>query len=152
MQVCDTVRTVLPYECLFGISLLLVPFRSRWFHLQLSEMVIFVTIAIANVVFYWAVLLHAVSSYEFLVFYVNSLLSLSRSRWFHLVPGGFNSFQVVPACSGQFHLISACSSFQYVLYKTRTPPFSYYCRLKSCDHVTVLPRAEKVLNEYKVFE
>ena len=34
------------------------PFYSMWFQLQASEMVLFVTIAIANVVFYWTMVLH----------------------------------------------------------------------------------------------
>ena len=40
------------------VSSLLVPFCSRWFHLQASEMVPCVTITIANAVFYWVMVLH----------------------------------------------------------------------------------------------
>ena len=58
---------------------------------------------------------HTVSSYEFLVFSVNSLLSLSRSRWFHLVPGGSNSFKVVLACSSWFQVVSTYFSLFLVL-------------------------------------
>ena len=67
-----------PMSIFSCVSLLLVPFRCRWFHLKTSEMVLFVTIAIPNAVFYWAMVLHAVSYYEFLVFCVSSLLSPSR--------------------------------------------------------------------------
>ena len=47
---------------------------------------------------------HIVSSYEFLVFCISSLLVPSRVRWFQLIPGSSSSFQVVPAWP----------SFQYV--------------------------------------
>ena len=66
-------------------------------------MVLFVTIAIANVEFYWAMLLHAqFVPKSFLFFCVNSLLSPYRSRWFHFVP-------VVPIRSRQFQLVPAGS-------------------------------------------
>ena len=39
-------------------------------------------------------------------FLCQSLLSLSRSRWFYLVPDGSSLFQVVPACSSQFQVFS----------------------------------------------
>ena len=49
-----------------------------------------------------------------------------------------------------------------LVYRTRAPLFSYFCRLKSCGHVTLLPcqyiRTEKLLNEnkflneYNIFE
>ena len=64
---------------IFCVRLLLVPFCSMCFHLQISEMVIVVTIAVANVVFYLLGngIARAVSSYEFLVFFcVSSLLSI----------------------------------------------------------------------------
>ena len=40
------------------VSLFLVPYSSMLFHLQRSELELFITIAIANVVFYWATVLH----------------------------------------------------------------------------------------------
>ena len=40
------------------VSSLPASFCSRWFHLQASEMVFFVTLTIANVLFYWALVLH----------------------------------------------------------------------------------------------
>ena len=52
--------------------------------LQIPGMLLFVTIAIANVVFYWAMVLYAVSS-EFLLFCVVC--------WVHLVIGGSTLFQ-----------------------------------------------------------
>ena len=69
-----------------------------------------------NSYYYFCVLLgnaiaRTVSSYEFLVFCVNSLLSLSRSRWFHLVLGSSNSFQVVPGSSYLFQLVPCFSMY-----------------------------------------
>ena len=111
-----------PMSIFSCVSLLLVPFRCRWFHLKTSEMVLFVTIAIPNAVFYWAMVLHAVSYYEFLVFlcqFVVESISLkaapscfrwfqvvpAHSRWFQLVAGGSSSLQVVPdRSSGSFSL------------------------------------------------
>ena len=47
------------YEFLLScVSLFLVPYSSMFFHLQISELELFITIAIANVVFYWATVLH----------------------------------------------------------------------------------------------
>ena len=40
------------------VSSLPAPFCSRCFHLQASERGFFVTITIANVIFYWAMVLH----------------------------------------------------------------------------------------------
>ena len=51
----------------------------RWFHLQASEMVLFVTITIPNIVFYWAMVLHVqFLPMNFFFFCVNSLLSPSH--------------------------------------------------------------------------
>ena len=100
--------THFPMSVFICVSLL-VSFRSWWFHLQTSEMVLFLTVTIANVLLYWAMVLHAVFSYEFLVFFV------SVHCWVHLVPGGSSSFPVVPACSMWFQLAPACSLFEYNL-------------------------------------
>ena len=62
---------------------LLVSFRSRWFHLQTSEMVLFLTVTIASVLLYWAMVLHAVFSYEFLVFLCQFI---AESILFQVVP------------------------------------------------------------------
>ena len=78
-------------------------------YLQTTEMVLFVTIAIADVVFHRV--LHTVSSYDFLVFCVSSLLSPSRSNRFQLVPGSSSLFQVVSVLSIWFKLVLACSLF-----------------------------------------
>ena len=88
-----------PMSVFIYSSSLLAPFRFRWFHLQTSEMVLLMTITIADVVFYWVIVLQTVSSYEFVVFCVSLLLTPSHYRWFHLVPGSYSSFQVVPARS-----------------------------------------------------
>ena len=74
-----------------------------WFH-SVPEMVLFVTIAIANVfILLGNAIACTVFSYEFLVFCTNLLLSLSLSkwfspsfRWFQFVPGSYSWFQVVP--------------------------------------------------------
>ena len=86
---------------------LLVSFRSRWFHLQTSEMVLFLTVTIANVLLYWAMVLHAVSSYEFLVFFLCQFIAEAILfqvfpacyRWFQLIPGSSSLFQLVPCLS-----------------------------------------------------
>ena len=62
----------------------------RWFHLQASEMVLFVTITIANVVFYWEMVLHV----KFLPMDFSFLLCqfAAESISLHVVPGGSSSF------------------------------------------------------------
>ena len=98
------------------VSSLAAPFCSRQLHPQASEMVFFVTITIANVIFYWAMVLHV----HFLL--MNFFFRfVSRRFWIHLVAGGSrlfqiilsdsSSFQVVPVCSRWF---PACFSFQQV--------------------------------------
>ena len=75
----------------------------------------FVTIAIANVVFYWAMILYAqFLSWNFLFFRVSSLLSPSRYRWFHLVPGGSSWFKLIPGGSGLFQLVPRFSMYDIV--------------------------------------
>lgn len=109
MQANDIVYTVLPFECFFCVSLLLVPFHSRWFHLETSEMVFFATIAILNIDFYWAMALYAQSCP------INFMFFISVCCWVHLVSGGSTLFQVVPLCFRWFQLIQgSCSSFQVV--------------------------------------
>ena len=87
-------------------------------------------LAIANVVFYCLMLLHAqflptsflfFASIRCSVYLVSSSLTL-----FRVVPFRFRQFQLVLAGSSQFQRISTCSSFQYVRYKTRAPSFSYF--------------------------
>ena len=68
-----------PVSVFICISLL-VSFRCTWFHLQTSEMMLFVTIAIANVVFYWSILLQVVPPCSRWFYEV-----LACSRWFQLV-------------------------------------------------------------------
>ena len=99
---------------------LLVPIFSRKFHLQTSKMVPFVTIAIANIVFYWVMVLYGQSllSLCMIFFFCVSVccwihLVPHGSRRFQLVPDGFSLFQVVPPCSRWFHLVPAQSSFTY---------------------------------------
>ena len=115
-----------------------------------NEMVLFVTIAIAKCcIILFNAITHTVYSYKLSCFFV------SVCCWVYLVPCGFNSFQVVSVSPNSFQLVF--NSFPRIsMYATRwPPPFSYFCRLKSCDHVTVLPclyiRTENLLNEYKFF-
>ena len=108
-----------PMSAFIYVSSLLVLYRSRWFHLQTSEMVVFVTIAIANVVFYWVMVLHA----QFIP--MNFLFFVSVRCWVHLVTGGstlfefaagsFSLFQMVPACSRWFQLAPRFSKYVTVL-------------------------------------
>ena len=84
---------------------------SRWFHLQTSEMLPFVTIASA-IVFYWLMILHAPvlpMNFFFLCQFVPESISLKVvpdcSRWFQLVPGGFSSFQVILARPRLFQVV-----------------------------------------------
>ena len=87
------------------VSSLRFPFFSRLFHLQTSEMVLFLTITIANVAFYWAMVLHVqFLPMNFLLFCVSLFLS----------PSQYRCFLVVPARSRWFQLVPARSLFQYV--------------------------------------
>ena len=64
-------------------------FCSRWFHIQAFEMVFFVTITIANVVFYWAMVLHVQffpMNFFFLCQFVAESISLQ------VVPGSSSLF------------------------------------------------------------
>ena len=79
-----------------------VSFCSSWFHLQTSKMVLFRTITIANVVFYQVIELHAISSYEFIIFSVIPF-------WVHLVTGGSTLLQVVRGSLSLFQVVPAHS-------------------------------------------
>ena len=104
-----------PMSVFIYVSSLLVPFRSRWFHLQTSEMVLFVAIAIANVVFYWVMVLHA----QFLP--MKFLFFVPVRCWVHLATGGSTLFELAPGSSSLFQMVPACSIwFQLV------PRFSMY--------------------------
>lgn len=105
-------QVLLRYERLVNCaSLLLVPSNSKRFHLQTSEMQLFMTIAIANVAFCWAMVLQVqLLPVGFLFFYVTSFLCPAYYRYFQVVPGCSNSFQLVPACFRCFQLIPAGSS------------------------------------------
>ena len=110
---CRLMTSYIPYSPMsvfICVSSLLVPFCSRWFHLQALEMMFFVTITIANVVFYWVMVLHVQFLPMNLFFFCVSLLmnqTCSRlfqvvpvhSRWFQLILGSSSSLQVVPTCS-----------------------------------------------------
>ena len=103
-------RFILYTQCLFCVSLLLVLFRSRWFHLQASEMILFGTIATANVAFYWAMLLQAQLLPTSFLFFV------SLSCWVYLVSGDFTFFQMVPTHFSLFLVLSCtlqdtCTTF-----------------------------------------
>ena len=106
-----------PMSVFICVSLLLVPYCSRWFHLQTSELVLLITMA--TVVFYWAMTLHVqFLPINFLVFLCQFITNPSCYRWFQIVPTHsrwlHSSFQVVPACSRCFQIIPAHSLFQYV--------------------------------------
>ena len=92
------------------VSSLPAPFCSRCFHLQ---MVFFDTITIANVEFYWGMVLHTqFLPINFFFVCVSSLLSPYRSRQFQLVLGGSSSFQVVPPCSRWLQLVPTFSMYE----------------------------------------
>ena len=57
------------------------------------------------------VVARTVSSYEFLVFCLSSLLSPCCHRWFHLVPGSSSSF-LISVCMNLKHFHSTVSLFQ----------------------------------------
>lgn len=105
-------QVVLRYERLVNcVSLLLVPSNSKRFHLQTSEMQLFMTKAIANVAFCWAMVLHVkLLLVGFLFFYVSSFLFPTYYRSFQVVPPCSSLFQLVPACFRCFQLIPAGSS------------------------------------------
>ena len=75
---------------------LLVPIFSRKFHLQTSKMVLFVTIAIANIVFYWVMVLYGQSLLSLCMIF---FFCVSVCCWIHLVPHGSRWFHLVPAQS-----------------------------------------------------
>ena len=81
--ICSRLMILYTQYCLMGffvcVSWLLVPFRRGWFHLQTSEMVLFVKITSAKVVFYWRMVLIA----QFLP--INLLFFVTVRCWVHLV-------------------------------------------------------------------
>ena len=114
-----------PMSVFICVCPLLVPFCSSWFHLQISEMVLFVTITIAYVYsigqWCWTHNFFLLISF----FFVISLLSSSRYRWgdsslfqlVHVVPVRFRWFQLVlgvqlvAGSSSSFQVVPACFSF-----------------------------------------
>ena len=107
--ICSRLMILYTQYCLMGffvcVSWLLVPFRRGWFHLQTSEMVLFVKITIAKFVFYWTM----VSIAQFLP--INLLFFVSVRCWVHLVTSVFSLLQVVPVRCSSFLLVPAQSSF-----------------------------------------
>ena len=107
--ICSRLMILYTQCCLMGffvcVSWLLVPFRRGWFHLQTSEIVLFVKITIAKVVFYWAM----VSIAQFLP--INLLFFVSVRCWVHLVTSVSSLLQVVPVRCSSFLLVPAQSSF-----------------------------------------
>ena len=81
-----------PMNVFICVNPLLVSLHSRWFYLQTSEMMLFVTITIANVVFYCAMLLDV----QFLP--MNLLFFVSVRCRVHRVTDGSTLSQVVPPC------------------------------------------------------
>ena len=124
--ICSRLMILYTQCCLMGffvcVSWLLVPFRRGWFHLQTSEMVLFVKITIAKFVFYWTMVSIAqFSSYQFVVFCVCSMLSPSRYKCFQLVAGGSSSLQFVPAHSSSVFIL-VCT-----VKKAHSSVFVIYC-------------------------
>ena len=98
------------------VSSLLVLFRSRWFHLQISQILLFVKVTIAKVVFYWAMMLHAQILPMNIVFRLILLLSPSCYRWFTLAPGGSNLdiACTVPSYKFIVYFVSFCFSVHLI--------------------------------------
>ena len=107
--ICSRLMILYTQCCLMGfficVSWLLVPLRRGWFHLQTSEMVLFVKITIAKVVFYWTMVLIA----QFLP--ISLLFFVSVRCWVHLVASVSSLLQVVPVRCSSFLLVPAQSSF-----------------------------------------
>ena len=107
--ICSRLMILYTQCCLMGfficVSWLLVPLRRGWFHLQTSEMVLFVKITIAKFVFYWTM----VSIAQFLP--INLLFFVSVRCWVHLVTSVSSLLQVVPVRCSSFLLVPAQSSF-----------------------------------------
>ena len=77
---------------------LLVPSCFSWFHLRTSEIVLILTIAVANFVFCWEmVCAHSLS--QFVAGSVLVQLVPPCSRTFQLFPGGSCLFKAVLVCS-----------------------------------------------------
>ena len=158
----------MPCECLFCISLLLVPFRFRWFHLHTSEVVLFVTIAIANVA-----QLHSCTHSFFLRFscflcqFVAESISFQVvspwSRWFQFVPGSSSLFQLALGSSNSFQLVPRFSMYATRHVRRLSPIFvgwnhaMTWLFFNACkvfewkyvfEHFWVKP---KFLNEHEIF-
>ena len=107
--ICSRLMILYTQCCLMGfficVSWLLVPLCRGWFHLQTSEMVLFVKITIAKFVFYWTM----VSIAQFLP--INLLFFVSVRCWVHLVTSVSSLLQVVPVRCSSFLLVPAQSSF-----------------------------------------
>ena len=101
-----------PMSVLICVSLLLVSLRSEWFHLQTSEMVLFVK---NNYCQCW-ILLVMVLQPQFLP--TNFLFFVLVRCWIQLVPGVSSSFQVIPAWSS-FFLVLGCTQYISVEFRDR---------------------------------
>ena len=136
------------------VSSLPAPFCSRWFHLQASEMVLFVTITITNIVFYWEMVLHVqFLPMNFFFFCVNSLLSPSRYRWFQVVPARSRWFKlllVVPARSSWFQLVPPFSIYENCIRETkRSQRNEISLNLLFCDYFsTIFIHYLEILSKY----
>ena len=135
---------VLPYECLFFVTLILVPFCSRWLQLQTCKMVLFATTAIANVVFYWVM----VVSTQFCP--MNFLFFVSVHCWVHLVSGGSTLFQIAPTCSRWFQLVTGGSSSFFILVCMQNFTFSLrfsFSTSKQKDYYLTFSMKHKLPNQ-----
>ena len=88
---------------------LLVPSCFSWFHLRTSEIVLILTIAVANFVFCWEM----VCAHSFLI--MNFLFFESVCCWFCLGTVGSTVFQEVPALSRWFLFVQGSSSLFIIL-------------------------------------
>ena len=91
-----------PMDVFICVSSLLFPYCYRCFYLQTPEKVLFATIAIATIVFYWTTVLQA----QFLP--MNFLCLVSVCCWVHLVKGGSAMFQVISNSSSSLQVVAAC--------------------------------------------
>ena len=103
------------------VSSLLFSYCYRFFHLQTPEKVLFATITIATVVFYWATVLQA----EFLP--MNFLFLASVCCRVHIVKGGSAMFQVVSDSSSLLHVVAAC----FMWFQLGPCSFSSFCMVPS---------------------
>ena len=107
-----------PIGVFIYVSSLLFPYCCRCFHLQTPEKVLFVTITIATIVFYWTTVLQAQFlpiNLLFLVSFVAESISLKVVlpcyRWYEIVPICFRWLQLVSCGSSLVQVVFVFCSF-----------------------------------------